>query len=72
MKVRCDRRLPCGRCSKINRGDECVYAKPERTADDDGLLSRPSSDIPQAPVTHRIWRSKFRTGAHWAILIQDV
>ncbi|EZF63946.1 hypothetical protein H104_03698 [Trichophyton rubrum CBS 289.86] len=72
MKVRCDRRLPCGRCSKINRGDECVYAKPERTADDDGLLSRPSSDIPQAPVTHRIWRSKFRTPAHWAPLIQDM
>ncbi|KAM5481321.1 hypothetical protein MaudMau93_007151 [Microsporum audouinii] len=72
MKVRCDRQLPCGRCAKINKVDECVYAKPERTTDDDGLLSQVSSEIPQAPVTHRIWRSKFRTGTHWSGLILDM
>ncbi|KAK2836987.1 hypothetical protein FQN49_006524, partial [Arthroderma sp. PD_2] len=73
MKVRCDRRSPCGRCSKVSKAEECVYEKPERTIDDDGLLSRRSSDIPQnSPVTHRIWRSKFRTETHWSCLIQDM
>lgn len=69
-KARCDRRTPCGRCARLNKGSECVYSG--------GGSAGSSSTLPDRTKTiattyiDRQWSRRFRTRPHWTTLLQEV
>ena len=69
-KVRCDRKAPCDRCTRLNKGSECVYF---------GGSSAKSYSIPvdqtktiATTYVDEQWHHRFRTPAHWTTLLYEV
>ncbi|OAQ92109.1 fungal zn(2)-Cys(6) binuclear cluster domain-containing protein [Purpureocillium lilacinum] len=72
-KVRCDRKVPCGRCIKARREAQCVYTEPVHTAprpvvwDGDAALNTIATRFVDAT-----WDVQNRNGTHWNNLLQEV
>ncbi|OAQ82063.1 C6 transcription factor [Purpureocillium lilacinum] len=72
-KVRCDRKVPCGRCIKARREAQCVYTEPVHTAprpvvwDGDAALNTIATRFVDAT-----WDVQNRNGTHWNNLLQEL
>lgn len=72
-KVRCDRKVPCGRCIKNRRETQCVYTESTHTPsralalEDGGALNLIATRFVDAN-----WDSQFRNGTHWNKLLIGV
>ncbi|KAJ6440718.1 MFS quinate transporter [Purpureocillium lavendulum] len=72
-KVRCDRRIPCGRCIKTRREAQCVYSEPAHAPpkpvvwDGDAALNTIATRFVDAT-----WDAQNRNGTHWNNLLQEL
>lgn len=69
-KVRCDRNAPCDRCTRLNKGSECVYFEGNSTKSS----SIPVDQTKTIATTYvdEQWHNRFRTPAHWTTLLNEV
>ncbi|KAL2865780.1 uncharacterized protein BJX67DRAFT_357328 [Aspergillus lucknowensis] len=65
LKVRCDRILPCGRCSRAGKQGECDYS---RSGDATGRQTPDALDHSGKSPFHL----RFLTRAHWGPLVDDI
>ncbi|UNI16054.1 hypothetical protein JDV02_002529 [Purpureocillium takamizusanense] len=72
-KVRCDRKVPCGRCVKARREAQCVYTEPVHAPPTPVVWD--GGDALNTIATRFVdatWDSQNRNGTHWNNLLQEL
>jgi hypothetical protein len=72
-KVRCDRKIPCGRCIKNKRESQCVYS--EAALVPGRIISERHHETLSLIATKFIdskWNATVRNGTHWNSLLYEV
>ncbi|KAL2816838.1 hypothetical protein BDW59DRAFT_135536 [Aspergillus cavernicola] len=66
LKVKCDRKEPCGRCIRVDGGRDCHYPTAASPSVDGNSGQKDES------VSVPLYKQTFHSGLHWSVLVENI